>query len=407
MERKSFEKYELSTDKEKELWKDSIVIFDTSALLDFYYYPNETRQEIFGKIFLELKNRLWIPYHVQFEYLKNRKRVIEKPIVENYNPLKNKKIKEIVSAKLQILKISEQIKKDTLKPEKHPFLPQEKINEFIKFAETINTRVEQFKDDLMEEISKQETNIKSLKENDTILKAFEDYLEVGSELSHSEIMQIVSEGELRYKFKIPPGYEDENTKIGTQIFGDLIIWKQILSHAKDINKSVIFISNDSKVDWCYKDSRNRIERPREELIKEFNDNNQKDFWMYTQDQFIYKAKKYLKIDFDTEKIEGISNVINNRTNTDLIYKCGKCQQKNIVLEENLNLKFECVSIEEDLKSNRSTKNLECTNCNNQTNIIFEIYEQPIGSHYLEGIYIENGMIIQKPDYISNFWNNYN
>lgn len=39
MNRSSFEKYELSSDKEKKLWNDSIVIFDTSALIDFYACP--------------------------------------------------------------------------------------------------------------------------------------------------------------------------------------------------------------------------------------------------------------------------------------------------------------------------------------------------------------------------------
>ncbi len=82
MNRESFEKFKLSSEKEKELWKDSIVIFDTSALIDFYYYPRETREEIFNKIFPKLKGRLWIPYHVQFEYLKNRSGIIEKPILE-------------------------------------------------------------------------------------------------------------------------------------------------------------------------------------------------------------------------------------------------------------------------------------------------------------------------------------
>ena len=111
----------LSAEKEKELWKDSIIVFDTSALIDFYYYPKETREEIFTKIFPKFKDRLWIPYHVQFEYLKNRKGIIEKPITESYKPIKEEKLKELILAKTKILKISEQIKKDTLKPEKHPF----------------------------------------------------------------------------------------------------------------------------------------------------------------------------------------------------------------------------------------------------------------------------------------------
>lgn len=410
MNRESFEKFELNPEKEKNLWNDSIVVFDTSALIDFYYYPKETRQEIFDKIFLKLKNRLWIPYHVQFEYLKNRKGIIEKPIFENYNPIKNEKLKEINSAKTQILKISEQIKKDTLKPEKHPFLPQEKIDEFIEFTKEIDARVQQFEKDLTEEIVKQETEIKLLKDDDTILKAFEDNLDVGPELQHSEIMQIVAEGKLRYEYEIPPGYKDLKEKIGTQIFGDLIVWKQILNYAKDISKSVIFICNDLKIDWCYKDSRNRIESPREELIKEFNDNNQKDFWMYNQSQFLYKAKEYLEVDIEDTRIEEISNVISNRNTDSLIYKCGFCHQRNEVPIDELYLEFDCVGGSERSmgaeNQYQSEEPLECSVCGNDINVTLEIWEYPVGVHNYDDITIDNGEIIQSPDFLTHFWNNY-
>lgn len=410
MNRKSFEKYELNADKEKELWNDSIVIFDTSALIDFYYYPKETRQEIFDKIFSKLKNRLWIPYHVQFEYLKNRKGIIEKTIIENYSPIKKEKIKGINLAKSKILKISEQIKKDTLKPEKHPFLPQEKIDEFIEFTKEIDKRVQQFEKDLLEEIEKQENEIKSLHRNDTILKAFEDNIEVGSELTHSEIMQIVSEGKLRYEFEIPPGYKDLKEKIGTQIFGDLIVWKQILSYAKDENKNVIFICNDLKIDWCYKDSRNRIKSPREELIKEFNDNNQKYFWMYNQSQFVYKAKELLEIDIADAKIEEISNIINSRNDNELIYVCNQCGNSTIISEDLLNYEFECIESSERKMGVENhylmEENLKCAYCRIQTKLTFEIWEYPENVHNYDQINIENASILKSPDFVGYFWDNH-
>ncbi|MDR6300821.1 PIN-like domain-containing protein [Mesonia maritima] len=410
MNRKSFEEYELNSDKEKELWNDSIVIFDTSALIDFYYYPKETRQEIFDKIFSKLKNRLWVPYHVQFEYLKNRKGTIEKPIIENYNPIKNEKIKIINSAKSQILKISEQIKKDTLKPEKHPFLPQEKIDEFIEFAKEIDKRVQKFEKDLIVEIDKQENEIKSLQKNDTILKAFEENIKVGPELTHSEIMRIVSEGKLRYEFEIPPGYKDLKEKSGTQIFGDLIVWKQILSHAKDKKQNVIFICNDLKIDWCYKDSRNRIKSPREELIKEFNDNHQKQFWMYNQSQFVYKAKELLQLDIADAKIEEISNIINNRNEKELIYKCNQCGNATIISEDLLNYEFECVeSSEREMGVENHylmEENLKCAYCRIQTKLKFEIWEYPENIHNYDQISIENATILKSPDFVGYFWDNH-
>lgn len=409
MDRKSFDKYELNAEKERELWEDAIIVFDTSALIDFYYYPKETRLEVFDKIFSRLKKRLWVPYHVQFEYLKNRKGIIEKPIIESYEPIKNKKIQEIIEAKTKILKITEQIKKDTLKPEKHPFLPQEKIDIFINFAKEFDDKVQQFAKDLKEEIEKQEADIKSLNENDTILEAFEANIKVGSELTHSEIMQIVSEGKLRYEFEIPPGYKDLKEKEGTQKFGDLIIWKQILSYAKEKNRNVIFICNDLKIDWCHKDSRNRIASPRKELIKEFNDNNQKGFWMYNQSQFIYKAKEFFEVDIADSKIEEISNVINNRNSSDLIYKCNYCHQENVIPFNQLHLEFNCVGGSErnmgEENQYAAEESLECSFCGNEINILFEIWEYPTGFHNYSDISIDSGEIIHTPDFVDYFWEN--
>lgn len=318
MNRESYNLYELSEDKETKLWENAIIVFDTSALIDFYYYPRETRQEIYDKIFESFRGRIWIPAHVQFEYLKNRKGIIEKPISEKYEPLKKEKLKELKSANSKIKNISEQIKNDTRKPESHPYLPQEKINEFIEFTKEIDKRIKEFESDLVKEIEKQENEIKSLNENDTILKAFETNIEVGEEFTFIEIMKIVEEGKLRYEFKIPPGFMDLKEKEGTQIFGDLIVWKQILHYAQKENTSIIFVCNDLKIDWCYKDKRNRIESPRRELIKEFYDSTNKDFWMYNQSQFLYKAKELLKVELEDSKIKEVSRVIDERNR--VLYK---------------------------------------------------------------------------------------
>ena len=412
MDRKTYNEYELSLDKEMNLWKNSIFIFDTSALIDFYFYPKETRQEIFQKIFPKLKERLWIPNHVQYEFLKNRKGNIEKPIVNNYDPIRNEKLKSLNSAKSEILKIAGQIKQDTLKPEKHPFLPQKKIDEFIDFTKELENKVKQFDKDINEEIKKQETDIKSLNENDTILKTFEQYLKVGEEFSHSKIMEIVAEGNLRYEFKIPPGYEDKKEKIGTQIFGDLIIWKQILEYSKKENKSVIFVSNDLKIDWCYKDkdSNNRISSPRHELIKEFKDNNQKEFWMYSQSQFVYIAKEFLKIDIADARIEEISNVISNRNRNELIYECNTCGNRTVIPEENLNYEFECVESSERQmgteKHYKMEEDLKCAYCRTSTNLTFEIWEYPKYTLNHEEINIENAKIIRSLDFGTFFWDNF-
>ena len=55
---------------------------------------------------------------------------------------------------------------------------------------------------------------------------------VGSPFNISTLLKLYTEGEQRYKYKIPPGYEDlqkdQKDETKRQKFGDLILWKQIL-----------------------------------------------------------------------------------------------------------------------------------------------------------------------------------
>ena len=69
-----YKKYYLDSDKVQQILKSGIIVFDTSALLDLYYYSFDTQNEIFRNVFKYLSNRLWIPSQVYFEYLKNRKK---------------------------------------------------------------------------------------------------------------------------------------------------------------------------------------------------------------------------------------------------------------------------------------------------------------------------------------------
>ena len=61
-----YKKYYLDSDKVQQILKSGIIVFDTSALLDLYYYSFDTQNEIFRNVFKYLSNRLWIPSQVYF-----------------------------------------------------------------------------------------------------------------------------------------------------------------------------------------------------------------------------------------------------------------------------------------------------------------------------------------------------
>ena len=68
---------------EDKLWENGIIIFDTCALLDFYYIIPDY-QEIMAEILTYLSDRIWLPAQVVYEYNKNRDNTMMKPACENY-----------------------------------------------------------------------------------------------------------------------------------------------------------------------------------------------------------------------------------------------------------------------------------------------------------------------------------
>ena len=95
------------------------------------------------------------------------------------------------------------------------------------------------------------------------------------------------EGKIRYEQRVPPGYMDADKKDGDEYkkFGDLIIWKDMITKAKSEKKPVIFITDDDKEDWWRKHKGRKL-GPRPELLDEFKRETGQEFHIYKFDRFI-------------------------------------------------------------------------------------------------------------------------
>jgi hypothetical protein len=299
MDKNYFDKFQLSPEKEQFLWADSFFVFDSSALLSFYSLSETTKQKIYSEIFTRLSGRLWIPSHVQFEFFKNREKVLKKIIPENYSPIEDslKNIMgDIKNAKEKLDELTIKTKNQTY----HPFFEQTDIKSFREYLD----KVPDFEEKVKNQIGERKNEILQLEKNDSVLENLSNFFEVGKESSYKEIIEICREGDQRYKYKIPPGFRDltEKDKEGIQIFGDLIIWKQILEFASAKKTNIVFVCNDFKTDWCISEANNkkRIKQPKEELIFEFTETTGKLFWMYSLDQFLYTCNNLLNIKIPIE-----------------------------------------------------------------------------------------------------------
>lgn len=66
---------EPTNEEKKELWKKCVFVFDTNVLLNLYRYSAKTRMSLL-EAFESLKDRIWIPYQVAYEFMRKRCEVI-------------------------------------------------------------------------------------------------------------------------------------------------------------------------------------------------------------------------------------------------------------------------------------------------------------------------------------------
>ncbi|GAB4094273.1 PIN-like domain-containing protein [Flaviaesturariibacter terrae] len=351
----SFDLYKIDEEKESQLFKSAYVFFDTSSLLDFYYFSEHSRNEIFEKIFKALAGRLWITQQTEFEFLKNREKVFSKPI-DTYESLKSKTkgskdgghLEEIEGITKMLTKALrgdmlgqlKTLKEKTSKSDKHPFLEGVDFDSFEKETKSVDQTlasycnvVSNFRKTVEEKIESQKSLLQQTLSNDTLLSLLGHAFNSTKPSSYTEIMTIVEEGEIRFRNSIPPGYLDYDNKEGFQKFGDLISWKQLLSKCKEDKKDVVLVINDMKGDWWNLDGNDNVKTPRYELVKEVNDEAGQLFWMYNISTFIHKAGLYLQAMIEAGVIEDVKNVtqpktretIENEIKDELIDELSRCE----------------------------------------------------------------------------------
>ncbi|MEQ9100775.1 MAG: PIN domain-containing protein [Imperialibacter sp.] len=321
--------FRFTEEEEKELFEKGHIVFDSSALLSFYGYSERISEEYFNKVFETLKGRLWLPAQVIYEFEKNREKVITKPKGEYQNLTKSNGRKdggylESIQNDIDLIRkntksIHGQIKtlaERTIKDDKHPYISQKYISEFKDVLKAFESNIEilnQGYENLLNDTEKQiEEKIKELDEkssSDNFRERLDKYFDHGKPYSYVQMLEFIKEGQFRYENEIPPGYKDEKEKIGFQMYGDLLLWFQIIDYAKDKKKPIIFVTNDVKEDWWQQDDNGQnSDVPRHELLFEFKDKSKQKIWFYTIDRLIFKSNKYLDTEVSAEVIEEIQNL---------------------------------------------------------------------------------------------------
>lgn len=291
----------------KELWEKATIVLDTNVLLEFLRLSEQPREETF-KLFEKLKDRLWIPYQVGLEFNRRKDDVCKD----------NVKLFEAARSRLQINIMKFSVNDLGFSAAKN-LLNGEKINKIIL---THNENIDIHNKAVEEEINCQVEDFKAKNDSDGTIKKILDLLDgkVGEPPnSQKELDEIYTEGEVRFNNQIPPGYKDKNKSdepiiadrglLYKREYGDLILWKQIISHAeKQKIKHVIFVTNDQKEDW-WQDSNGKKEGPRKELISEIVAIGKvKLFHMYTLQNFLKFSREQGSVELSDSSLKEIGDL---------------------------------------------------------------------------------------------------
>ena len=364
-------------------------------------------QKTMLEILEHLKDRLWIPGHVIYEYKKNRIEVIKEPIGKYYGSPDFFSNNYMQQMEQFIQRIEEQ-------DYYHPYFDKIELANLKKLKKDVSELMKHIREAVYTEFEKRKTEIQNQVKLDDIFEKVL-LLPLGEEFPYAEKLMIMREGEWRYKQKLPPGYMDFEKKYGIQKYGDLIIWKEILNKAKADNCSVIFVTNDVKEDWYeVYPKKQSVVCPRHELLLEFSEITGKDVWLYTLDQFVgkleimYKDKTSLPFYTGLEAVKQVLVYAKRQKELEEKLKkarwvrvtCGNCDHHFVINENDFDFCWEAASeIERGMGPEteyKCTEVFNCPQCGNECCVTFHVWEYPVGAYNYDDIESE-GCIIQKED----------
>lgn len=293
--------YIYSEDISKEIdLDDAIIIFDTNVWIDMYTLSPKTI-DVLIRSFKENRQWFWLPKQVFYEYNRNVKRNRDESIKRFRN------LKETTAQELSNI-----IEK---------FKAKYKVFIDIGFQE-----VEEIRDDIIsalisikEEaahnfgglIEGYDKEIEGILDEDIIERLLSKLSQENEfkEFTTKELLNIYEEGELRYKYRISPGFTDETKKetFHTEAdfllrkYGDLIIWKEILRYVSIKKVDVIFVENERKSDWWNKADKENKGIPKN-LVEEFTyESNNKHLYMMDFEEFLFHFGTSFKLPAKTIK----------------------------------------------------------------------------------------------------------
>lgn len=253
-----------------------LVTPDTNVLLSLYRFQSEAREDLFGA-FQRIGDRLWIPHQVALEFHRNRLKVIADQ--ESYFKKSRGELESTINEYLAKLKSF-----------------SARIALSSSDAEILETKIRKAHAAVIAQVSSaelaNEVHLES-RDSDEVLGRLEVLFNgrVGGPMESEELITAKAEGRRRVDDNIPPGYMDKGKPDPS---GDYILWKQLIREASMRKLPTVFITDDRKEDWYWRE-RSLTIGARYELRKEMADEAGVSLLIMTSDRFLVHAKNYLDV----------------------------------------------------------------------------------------------------------------
>ncbi|WP_431927538.1 PIN domain-containing protein [Amycolatopsis tucumanensis] len=280
--------YPLSRNEYATLWGEGIVVLDTNALLNLYRYSVDARNDLL-KVLDHFQSRIWLPHHVAYEFHENRVGLIREQL----------KVGASISESLK--KLLEQASGRLRDHAKNAFFDVGEIEKVLKgHFDKITSEIE----------DKHQKGLRKYgvtPQNDPILARVAKLYDkqVGKPYPEQELEKLKASADERYAREVPPGYKDVN-KGDDRKYGDFILWSQILDYAKEMQRHVILVTEDSKEDWWWRAGGQTL-GPRPELRSEFHSQVGKLFYIYQPASFLKEADERFKIGISVGAVQEVSD----------------------------------------------------------------------------------------------------
>ena len=269
------------------IWKTATFVFDTNVLLHAYRYKPELQIQLLDYWEL-LRDRVWLPYQVALEYHRNAPNAIMGEQLSAYKAMKEAVTgaRESLANKLQ--KLHDQNKGRYLSLDPAPLM--------VALQSGFDAAMQMI-DDTKDSVPTGTTIAQARERINTIFAG-----RVGAPFPFERQAQAYQEAEHRYRYQIPPGFADEVDKTGTDRYGDVILWLQTIDFAKNQRTSIIFVTDDAKIDW-WEDG-----RPHRVLAQEMYERAGVALLQLRAAQFLSGVRQYLNIEVEQEVIDEADEV---------------------------------------------------------------------------------------------------